>query len=334
MRRCRRRTTAIGAELGAAFVIGVGIIVLAPILGPGLLLLFGAVIVALLIGTSWYYFTQQKLLIDFTFPLLSSLLIYLTLVFTNYVREQAQRRQIRSAFGQYLSPAAGRAARAVAGEAGARRRAARDDDHVQRRARLHHHLGNLQGRPAGPDRADEQLPDAADQRHHRPQGHHRQIHGRRDHGVLERAARRSRPTSSTPARPRSTCSTASTRSTASARQAAKARQHAVRADPDRRRHQHRQVRGRQHGLRPALRLFGAGRQRQSRVAPRRPMQVLRPADHPRLAHREHRQGQVRHARTRFHRGEGQEGAGGGLRDRRPRGHGRAPNGSSAGASST
>ena len=92
------------AELGAALVLGIAIIVLAPILGPMILLLFGATFIALLVGTSWYLFTEQKLLIDFTFPLLSSLLIYLTLVFTNFVKEQAQRRQIRSAFGQYLSP--------------------------------------------------------------------------------------------------------------------------------------------------------------------------------------------------------------------------------------
>jgi adenylate cyclase len=92
------------AELGAAFAIGAAIIIFAPLLNPALLLLFGAAFVSLLVGTSWYYFTQQKLLIDFTFPLLSSVLIYLTLVFTNFVKEQAQRRQIRSAFGQYLSP--------------------------------------------------------------------------------------------------------------------------------------------------------------------------------------------------------------------------------------
>jgi adenylate cyclase len=93
------------AELTAAFLLGVAIIILAPILGPALLLLFGGAIIALLIGASWYFFTNEKLLIDFTFPLLSSSLIYLTLVFTNFVKEQAQRRQIRSAFGQYLSPA-------------------------------------------------------------------------------------------------------------------------------------------------------------------------------------------------------------------------------------
>ena len=59
----------------------------------------------MLIGTSWYFYTQHRLLIDFTYPLLSTTAIYLTLIFTSFVREQAQRRQIRSAFGQYLSPA-------------------------------------------------------------------------------------------------------------------------------------------------------------------------------------------------------------------------------------
>jgi adenylate cyclase len=95
---------AVVTELAAAFVIGVAIIALAPILSPVFLLLFGIAFTALLVGTSWYLFAEQKLLIDFTFPLMSSLLIYLTLVFTNFVKEQAQRRQIRSAFGQYLSP--------------------------------------------------------------------------------------------------------------------------------------------------------------------------------------------------------------------------------------
>ena len=96
---------AIGAELFAALLIGGFIIWLAPILSPSILLAFGVAIIALMVGASWYFYTQQKLLIDFTYPVLSSLVIYLTLIFTNYVKEQAQRRQIRSAFGQYLSPA-------------------------------------------------------------------------------------------------------------------------------------------------------------------------------------------------------------------------------------
>jgi len=60
---------------------------------------------SVLVGTSWYFYIHDRLLIDFTYPLLSTTAIYLTLIFSSFVREQAQRRQIRSAFGQYLSPA-------------------------------------------------------------------------------------------------------------------------------------------------------------------------------------------------------------------------------------
>jgi adenylate cyclase len=92
-------------EFFAAMVFGLLVIAFAPMLGPITLVLAGAVFASLLIGTSWYFYTQQRLLIDFTYPLLSTTSIYLTLVFSSFVREQAQRRQIRSAFGQYLSPA-------------------------------------------------------------------------------------------------------------------------------------------------------------------------------------------------------------------------------------
>jgi len=92
-------------EFFAALVAGVLVIAFAPAFGPVTLVAVGALLAAALIGTSWYFYTQHRLLIDFTYPLLSTTLIYLTLIFTSFVREQAQRRQIRSAFGQYLSPA-------------------------------------------------------------------------------------------------------------------------------------------------------------------------------------------------------------------------------------
>ncbi len=96
---------AVGAEVLAAILFGIAIIWLAPVLSPFALLAFGAVIVSIMVATSWYFYTQHRILIDFTFPLLSSTAIYLVLVFGSYFREQAQRRRIRSAFGQYLSPA-------------------------------------------------------------------------------------------------------------------------------------------------------------------------------------------------------------------------------------
>jgi len=92
-------------EFLAALVAGLLVIAFAPNLGPVTLVGVGAMFASVLVGTSWYFYTQHRLLVDFTYPLLSTTAIYLTLIFASFVREQAQRRQIRSAFGQYLSPA-------------------------------------------------------------------------------------------------------------------------------------------------------------------------------------------------------------------------------------
>ncbi len=95
---------AIGAELSLAVLIGLAIIIAAPMLSPTVVVLLGAAVVAGLIGFSLYLFAEDNLLIDFTYPLISTWLIYLVLTFVNYFREQKQRQQIRSAFGFYLSP--------------------------------------------------------------------------------------------------------------------------------------------------------------------------------------------------------------------------------------
>ena len=95
---------AIGAELVVAVVFGLAIIIAAPMLPAAIVIALGAALIVGLIGLSWYFFVAHNLLIDFTYPLISSWLIYLVLTFVNYFREQKQRQQIRSAFGFYLSP--------------------------------------------------------------------------------------------------------------------------------------------------------------------------------------------------------------------------------------
>ncbi len=92
-------------EFLAAMILGLLVIIFAPNFGPVTLVSVGAFFATFLVGTSWYFYRHDRLLIDFTYPLLSTTAIYLTLIFSSFVREQAQRRQIRSAFGQYLSPA-------------------------------------------------------------------------------------------------------------------------------------------------------------------------------------------------------------------------------------
>lgn len=91
-------------EVGATAAVSLAIILFAPILGALGLLLFGGLVAAQLAFVSWYRFSAQGILFDATYPLLTTFLVYLTLVFTNYFREQAGRKRIRTAFGRYLSP--------------------------------------------------------------------------------------------------------------------------------------------------------------------------------------------------------------------------------------
>ena len=95
---------AVGAEIIVAVLIGIAIIIAAPMLSPAIVVALGATLIAGLVGLSLYFFVDRNLLIDFTYPLISSWLLFLVLTFVNYFREQKQRQQIRSAFGFYLSP--------------------------------------------------------------------------------------------------------------------------------------------------------------------------------------------------------------------------------------
>jgi adenylate cyclase len=94
----------IAVEFATALLFGLLVIAFAPLFGPVTLVALGAAFAAALLGTSVYFYTQHRLLIDFTYPLMSTTAIYLTLIFSSFVREQQQRKQIRGAFAQYMSP--------------------------------------------------------------------------------------------------------------------------------------------------------------------------------------------------------------------------------------
>jgi len=91
-------------EFATALLFGLLVIAFAPMFGPVTLVALGAVFATGVIGTSVYFYSQHRLLIDSTYPLLSTTAIYLTLIFSSFVREQQQRKQIRGAFAQYMSP--------------------------------------------------------------------------------------------------------------------------------------------------------------------------------------------------------------------------------------
>ncbi len=101
----KRPDYAVGAEVVLALVVGLAIIVLVPILGALRVFVLGTCLAALVAGGSWYFFTAERLLLDAAYPLSSSFAVFATMLSVNYFREEAQRQQIRGAFGQYLSPA-------------------------------------------------------------------------------------------------------------------------------------------------------------------------------------------------------------------------------------
>ena len=84
---------------------GILLIVLIPRLGPILTLVALASAGSGLFALSAYLYINDKLLIDMTFPGAVTIALYALLTFANYSKEAAEKKQVRGAFGQYLSPA-------------------------------------------------------------------------------------------------------------------------------------------------------------------------------------------------------------------------------------
>ena len=107
-----RPNYAIGLELFVTFVSGLAMVILLPSLGARWTLPVYLVIASALLFGSWYLFTQELFAVDAAYPVLSALLVFIALVYANYARVESQkteiesqRRQIRLAFSQYISPA-------------------------------------------------------------------------------------------------------------------------------------------------------------------------------------------------------------------------------------
>lgn len=99
-----RPNYAIAIELVATFFLGVLVIILAPAVSARVLLV-GSFVLLLGYGSlTWYLFSVQRQLVDPSFPIIATTLGIMLMSTVNYLREERQRRQIRTAFGQYVSP--------------------------------------------------------------------------------------------------------------------------------------------------------------------------------------------------------------------------------------
>ncbi|MFW5834938.1 MAG: CHASE2 domain-containing protein, partial [Pseudomonadota bacterium] len=96
---------AAGAELTLLLLLGTLLLVLLQRVGALIGALVGGLAVAGAIGASLFAFLRHGLLLDPVMPSLSLLAIYLVATVVAYIRTEAERAQVRRAFGLYLSPA-------------------------------------------------------------------------------------------------------------------------------------------------------------------------------------------------------------------------------------
>jgi len=92
------------AEMLLIILSGLLLILFIPRLGPILTLICVAVASCSLGLLSWHLYTTESLLLDVTYPGAVTIAVYAVLAFSNYTREAAEKRQVRGAFAQYLSP--------------------------------------------------------------------------------------------------------------------------------------------------------------------------------------------------------------------------------------
>ncbi|MEM8656015.1 MAG: adenylate/guanylate cyclase domain-containing protein [Pseudomonadota bacterium] len=98
-----RPNYAIAVELVVAFVMCLLIVILTPIMNATILIVSALLFLTSYGLASFVMFQNYRILIDPTFPIVAGILTIVFMSSANYLREERRRRQIRSAFGQYVS---------------------------------------------------------------------------------------------------------------------------------------------------------------------------------------------------------------------------------------
>lgn len=94
-----------GLEWVFTVTLGLGLILLLARGGALATALFGAGAILLAIGLSWYGYRAHLLLVDPVSPSLAGFAVYLSGSLAGYLRTETEKKQVRGAFAQYLSPA-------------------------------------------------------------------------------------------------------------------------------------------------------------------------------------------------------------------------------------
>lgn len=92
-------------EFGILLLGGLVMIVLIPRLSAVWTFLLSTGIAAGLVAGAWNLYTTQHQLMDVAYPSIALFGLFLVLSYLNYMREEKERKQVKNAFGHYVSPA-------------------------------------------------------------------------------------------------------------------------------------------------------------------------------------------------------------------------------------
>lgn len=92
------------AELSILLVGGIIMIILVPWVGAKWTAVLFIMVAGGSMGTSWYLFSEKLYLLDATYAVFGIAVMYTSMTYAGYAREEAERRQTRDAFSKYLSP--------------------------------------------------------------------------------------------------------------------------------------------------------------------------------------------------------------------------------------
>lgn len=94
-----------GAEILYMVLLGLLLVLILPRLGALWSAIIGAGGIGVAIGLSWYLYRDELWLLDPIYASAVVVLVYMSSTLLNYLKTEAEKRQVRGAFSQYLSPA-------------------------------------------------------------------------------------------------------------------------------------------------------------------------------------------------------------------------------------
>jgi adenylate cyclase len=100
----RRPNYALGLELAVVLGVGLLLLILVPRLGATWTIIVPVAVGSVMVASSVYAYSNEGFLLDPTYPTVSVLLIYLALAYVGYITEERARKEVKFAFGHYVSP--------------------------------------------------------------------------------------------------------------------------------------------------------------------------------------------------------------------------------------